>query len=122
MYWVRVLTVNVALNKPTYQEFPYRPGNDHYDASNAVDGHKSELYYIHGSGCAVSYLNQTATWWVNLTKIHSIHHITIYFRTDIDGKFIYVHHVKKWSNLFYKCNNYFFELQVIDSVSVCWED
>lgn len=88
MYWVRVLTVNVALNKPTYQEFPYRPGYDQYDASNAVDGHKSKRYFIHGSGCAVSYLNQTATWWVKLTKIHSIHHITIYFRTNSYGKFI----------------------------------
>eukprot|EP00105_Crassostrea_gigas_P014832 XP_011431638.1 PREDICTED: multiple epidermal growth factor-like domains protein 10 [Crassostrea gigas] len=34
--------------------------------------------------CAVSYSVRTATWWVNLSSIHSIHHITIYFRTNND--------------------------------------
>ncbi|XP_065943730.1 uncharacterized protein [Magallana gigas] len=72
--------VNVALNKPAYQQNAYR-GNDPYDASNAVDGRKSDLRWD-GGQCAVSWGEQTATWWVNLTYIHSIHHITIYFRTD----------------------------------------
>nr|XP_034318893.1 multiple epidermal growth factor-like domains protein 10 isoform X3 [Crassostrea gigas] len=73
--------VNVALNKPAYQQYPCSAGDDTYDASNAVDGRKSDLYYD-GGQCAVSNKRQTATWWVNLNTIHRIHHITIYFGTD----------------------------------------
>eukprot|EP00105_Crassostrea_gigas_P037367 XP_019921515.1 PREDICTED: multiple epidermal growth factor-like domains protein 6 isoform X2 [Crassostrea gigas] len=75
--------VNVALNKPAYQQFPHGYIRDFYtlDASNAVDGRKSDLSGRRGQ-CALSQTRQTATWWVNLTTIHSIHHITIYFRTD----------------------------------------
>uniref|UniRef100_A0A8W8NTN0 Scavenger receptor class F member 2 n=1 Tax=Magallana gigas TaxID=29159 RepID=A0A8W8NTN0_MAGGI len=71
--------VNVALNKPAYQQYqiPWHT----YDASNAVDGLKSDLRYV-GGQCAVSYSKQTSTWWVNLTTIHSIHHIIIYFITS----------------------------------------
>eukprot|EP00105_Crassostrea_gigas_P004906 XP_011418275.1 PREDICTED: protein draper isoform X1 [Crassostrea gigas] len=72
--------VNVALNKPAYQQYPLT-GVDTFDASNAVDGRKSDLS-ISGGQCAASNWKQTATWWVNLTTIHSIHNITIYFRTD----------------------------------------
>eukprot|EP00105_Crassostrea_gigas_P043578 XP_019927726.1 PREDICTED: protein jagged-1b isoform X2 [Crassostrea gigas] len=73
--------VNVALNKPAYQQYPVLGLYDKWDASNAVDGHKSNLS-SGGGQCAISYVSQTATWWVNLTTIHSIHHITIYFRTN----------------------------------------
>uniref|UniRef100_K1PMY3 Scavenger receptor class F member 2 n=1 Tax=Magallana gigas TaxID=29159 RepID=K1PMY3_MAGGI len=75
--------VNVALNKPAYQRYPYVYYGDYdsYDASNAVDGRKSHLSDWSGQ-CAVSYMGRTTTWWVDLTTIHSIHHITIYFRTD----------------------------------------
>uniref|UniRef100_K1PED4 Uncharacterized protein n=1 Tax=Magallana gigas TaxID=29159 RepID=K1PED4_MAGGI len=77
--------VNVAVNKPSYQQYQYRPGNDRYDASNAVDGRKSDLS-LGGGQCAVSdYGIQTATWWVNLTRINSIHHITLYFMTENNG-------------------------------------
>ncbi|XP_052695408.1 uncharacterized protein LOC128173778 isoform X1 [Crassostrea angulata] len=72
--------VNVALNKPTDQQFPYKPGDDTYDSSNAVDGLKADLT-LNGGQCVYSEPNRTATWWVNLTSIHSIHHITIYFMT-----------------------------------------
>ncbi|XP_065932852.1 uncharacterized protein [Magallana gigas] len=71
--------VNVALNKPAYQQYPWY--SDRWDASNAVDGRKSNLSW-YGSQCAVSGYGQTATWWVNLTTIHSIHHITIFFMTS----------------------------------------
>lgn len=72
-------TVNLALNKPAYQQYPFIIGDGRVDASNAVDGRKSELEWQEGL-CAVSAMNkQTATWWVNLTTIHSIHHITIYY-------------------------------------------
>lgn len=81
-----ILTVNIALNKPAYQQYPHQiyPNSQWYgafDASNAVDGQKSNLTWQAGQ-CAISDNNrQTATWWVNLTKIQSIHHITLYFRT-----------------------------------------
>lgn len=52
-----------------------------YDASNAVDGRKSDQSW-EGGKCAVSLYNNTAIWWVNLITIYSIHHITIYFMTD----------------------------------------
>ncbi|XP_052692292.1 uncharacterized protein LOC128170547 isoform X2 [Crassostrea angulata] len=52
-----------------------------FRASNAVDGRKSNLR-LWGGQCAVSSLGTTATWWVDLTSINSINHITIYFRTD----------------------------------------
>uniref|UniRef100_K1QI75 Uncharacterized protein n=1 Tax=Magallana gigas TaxID=29159 RepID=K1QI75_MAGGI len=74
--------VNIALNKPAYQQYQhYNPWNNVFNARNAVDGQKSNLTWQAGQ-CAVSANHrQTATWWVNLTSIHSIHHITIYFRT-----------------------------------------
>lgn len=73
-------TVNIALNKPAHQLYPIL-GNDTFDASNAVDGWKSDLLY-NGGQCAVSHNNETATLWVDLNDVYSIHHITIYFKTD----------------------------------------
>lgn len=75
------LLENIAIKKPAYQQTPFIPGNDIYAASNAVDGRRTNLKY-NGGQCAVSASGQTATWWVNLTSIHSIHHITIYFLTN----------------------------------------
>lgn len=74
-----ILTDNVALNKPAYQQYPLYPGDDTYDAINAVDGRKTNMSWF-GGQCAVSASNKrTATWWVNLTSINSIHHINIYY-------------------------------------------
>lgn len=74
--------VNVALNQPTHQQHPYLENNPTVAASRAVDGRKSDLTGL-GGQCVLSENDQrTATWWVNLTSIHSIHHITIYYRTD----------------------------------------
>eukprot|EP00105_Crassostrea_gigas_P042676 XP_019926824.1 PREDICTED: uncharacterized protein LOC109619944 [Crassostrea gigas] len=85
--------VNVALKKPAYQQYTYRPGDDTYDASNVVDGRKSDLS-LGGGQCAASNLyEQTATWWVDLTTIHSIHHITIYFRTGNDDSSFFRTHI-----------------------------
>uniref|UniRef100_K1P9E1 Uncharacterized protein n=1 Tax=Magallana gigas TaxID=29159 RepID=K1P9E1_MAGGI len=77
-----VTTFNVAINKPTFQQYPVLD-DDRFDSSNAVDGRKSDLGED-GGQCAVSAQEQTATLWVNLTSIHSIHHITVYFMTDND--------------------------------------
>ncbi|XP_078327318.1 uncharacterized protein LOC144623098 [Crassostrea virginica] len=69
---------NLALKKPTYQQHSYY--GSYYEASNAVDGLKSNLTYS-GGQCMLSGGGETATWWVNLTSILSIHHITIYYMT-----------------------------------------
>ncbi|XP_078330738.1 uncharacterized protein LOC144624704 [Crassostrea virginica] len=76
-------TVNIALNKPTYQEYRYTGLSVNLtQASNAVDGLKSNLS-VWGGQCVISDINKhNATWWVNLTSILSIQHITIYYRTD----------------------------------------
>uniref|UniRef100_A0A8W8NVX0 Uncharacterized protein n=1 Tax=Magallana gigas TaxID=29159 RepID=A0A8W8NVX0_MAGGI len=87
--------VNVALDKPAYQKYQYQPGDDRYDASNAVDGRKSDLSQG-GGQCAISYYRQTATWWVNLITIHSIFNITVYFRTENSLQYFY----GGWSKFF----------------------
>lgn len=76
-----LFAVNVALYKPAYQKHPAYPGYDKYDASNSVDGLRSDLRWEEKQ-CVVSAGSDTATWWVNLTSIYSIHHITIYYRTE----------------------------------------
>lgn len=73
--------MNVALKKPAYQQNPYRSKDSTGDASNAVDGRKTDLSRK-GGQCVVSSNEETATWWVNLTSIHSIQNITIYYMTD----------------------------------------
>lgn len=74
--------VNVALNKPAQQRNQWKRGDNISDASNGVDGFKSDLS-MEGGQCVISANNQQwSYWWVNLTSIHSIHHITIYYRTD----------------------------------------
>nr|XP_022308874.1 receptor-type tyrosine-protein phosphatase T-like [Crassostrea virginica] len=76
---------NLALYKPSDQQYQYPDSVQipaHLtDASNAVDGLKSNLG-IWGGQCVISAINQRkATWRVNLGSILSIHHITIYYRT-----------------------------------------
>lgn len=82
---VFAISVNLALNKPAFQSNPYQSKDDIYAASYAVDGLKTNLS-LDGGQCAASALGeQTSTWWVDLTSIHSIHHITIYFMTINKG-------------------------------------
>ena len=85
------LTDNIALMKETYQEYPNLNTNPvNIDSSNAVDGLKSDLS-IHGGQCAYSSnYKETATWWVNLHGIASIHHITIYFMTGNSQRGMYL--------------------------------
>nr|XP_022304858.1 uncharacterized protein LOC111111943 isoform X3 [Crassostrea virginica]XP_022304859.1 uncharacterized protein LOC111111943 isoform X3 [Crassostrea virginica] len=77
---------NIALDKPTHQDFPYGTNQiitkELIQASNAVDGLKYNLSIWSGQ-CVISNNNErTATWWVNLGSVLSIHHINIYYRTD----------------------------------------
>lgn len=76
-----IVIVNVALNKPAYQKDPLKQNYSIGDASNAVDGQKSNLTR-NGGQCVLSAGKETAIWWVNLTSIHSIHNITVYYMTD----------------------------------------
>lgn len=73
--------VNLALNKPAYQENPFKRSYSIGDASNAVDGQKSNLTR-NGGQCVLSAGKETAMLWVNLTSIHSIYNISIYYKTD----------------------------------------
>lgn len=62
--------------------YVYNPGDETFDASNAVDGLKTDMSAF-GGQCAISAnYKKTATWWVDLGSIQNIHHITIYPRTD----------------------------------------
>lgn len=42
LLYVFIFTVNVAINKPAYQQYPVR-GEERYEAGKAVDGRKSDL-------------------------------------------------------------------------------
>lgn len=97
MLGVCLLSVNLALNKAAYQQYPYRPNVGKYDASKAVDGLKSNLS-VDGGQCAVSDLNKrTAIWWVNLRSIYSIHHINIfYIKGNLQGKPLYLYNSVVW--------------------------
>lgn len=74
--------MNIALKKPAYQLHPYIVNDATFDASNAVDGLKSDLSAWGGQCVITADGYRTSIWWVNLNSIHSIHHITIYYRTD----------------------------------------
>lgn len=91
---VCLLTVNIARNKPIYQQYPYVPGGDRHNASNAVDGRKSDIG-SEGGQCAVSWDGFFVAWWVNLRRIYSIHHITIYLMRNTLGIVTVVNHLFK---------------------------
>lgn len=80
--------VNVALNKPAHQQYPFKTNDIIGDASNAVDGQKSNLSR-NGGQCVISAARETATWRVNLTSIHSIQKITIYYMDNKPGASFY---------------------------------
>lgn len=94
------ISVNLALNKPAFQSNLYKAKDDIYDASYAVDGLKTDLS-LDGGQCAASALGKhTAIWWVDLTSIHSIHHITIYFTAINKGLGnLHVQPLRNFSNL-----------------------
>ena len=82
MYINFKLTENIALKKPAYQKNRFTGVSVALSqASNAVDGLKSNLSEM-GGECVISGNKRTATWWVNLTEILSIHHLRIYYRTE----------------------------------------
>lgn len=75
---------NIALRKIAWQLYPYEALElrDSLNASNAVDGLKSNLSFS-GKQCTQSANYQyEAQWRVDLGSVLGIHHITIYYRTD----------------------------------------
>ncbi|XP_019928883.3 multiple epidermal growth factor-like domains protein 10 [Magallana gigas] len=77
--------VNLALHKPAFQSNSNQAKEDISVANYVVDGLKTDPS-LDGGQCATTTLGkQTSTWWVDLTSIHSIHHITIYFMTMTKG-------------------------------------
>lgn len=78
------LLVNLALKKPTFEEYPFIATN--VKTSNAVDGLKFNLIF-NGGQCSASRSKRNATWWVNLTSVYSINNIRIYFP---NGMFMYI--------------------------------
>ena len=93
---------NLALKKLAYQRFQYRGLEGTLtDARNAVDGLKSNLSVWAGQ-CAISDVGKhEAFWLVDLSSTYSIHHITIYYRTEnvLWGKGISCIYYKQFAQL-----------------------
>lgn len=70
--------VNIALNKPAHMQYLLNLNDNTHNAKNVVDGRISDRTWD-GGQCAISAGRETATWWVNLTGIRSIHHINIFY-------------------------------------------
>ena len=72
-----MLSENLAVHKPAYQLYPHPNSN----AGAAVDGLK-DTTQIWGEQCVFSANGKNISlWWVDLKRISSIHHITVYYVT-----------------------------------------
>lgn len=82
--WIAYTYENVALRKNTWQLNPYEDSelSKLLDASNAVDGRKTDLSFIGGQCTQSANYKDEAIWRVDLGVVLGIHHITIYYKTD----------------------------------------
>lgn len=92
---------NLALGRPTWEQFPWIKPKKNWGSKNAVDGSYNDRG-ASGNQCTISdNYRKTAEWRVDLGDIVSISHIDIYYRTDnfqmptsytsrIAGFFLYV--------------------------------
>lgn len=79
---------NVGYNKSAWEHYPNN--NREWGAERAVDGLYSDLTAA-GGQCTISDNYQsTAEWRVDLGRIHIIHHIVIYYRTEHIDSGIYL--------------------------------
>lgn len=73
---------NLALHRPTWQQYPWPEKVRDFGSENAVDGLYTDCSEV-GGQCTISEDSRyTATWRVYLGKEVSISHIDIYYRTD----------------------------------------
>ncbi|XP_065923326.1 uncharacterized protein [Magallana gigas] len=82
--WIAYAYENVALHKNAWQLHPYESTyyKDSLNASNAVDGLKTNLSFI-GGQCTHSGNGQyEAMWRVDLGAVLGINHITLYYKTE----------------------------------------
>lgn len=80
-------TENLALYKPTWEQYPWPGESIDYGSENAVDG----LYDDRGTGgqCTISDDGKyNATWRVDLGGVVSINKIDIYYRTDNQSTYL----------------------------------
>lgn len=103
----KIILVKIALRKSAWQLHPYEHPylRDFMNASKAVDGLKTDLSSS-GHQCTLSAnFKDQALWSVDLGSVFGIHHITIYYRTDIVpwGKYLKV---------------YFFVVAVVEKIPV----
>ncbi|XP_065925384.1 uncharacterized protein [Magallana gigas] len=74
---------NIALNRPAWQRYPFH--GTPWNATHAVDGHRSDLAPA-GGQCAISADGKSiAEWRVDLGEVRNLHHVFIQYRTDNDA-------------------------------------
>lgn len=87
--FLKSLRKNLALNKSTWQQHPLTGSTGNVGSEKAVDG----LFTDRGSGdqCTLSEGGHyTAEWRVDMGSVVSISHINIYYRTDNQGRYIFI--------------------------------